>query len=69
MAGDRPTQILLDIADELDRASSPWDGEEVDGEDAFLSLKFTIAEAIRSAVKRSLRGHSAGRRRLVNKSR
>ena len=46
--------MLVRIADNLDSAHSPWDGESVDCEDAFFATMSIAAETIRSETKRML---------------
>ena len=48
-------QLLTEIADQLSAARSPWDRNDVDGEDAFFAMTAEIADAIRSAVGRRQR--------------
>lgn len=51
--------LLLQIADNLASARSPWDGEIVNGDSVFLASASKTAEAIRDAVARALKARRA----------
>lgn len=45
--------VLLKIAEELENARSPWDGETVDGEAVFFAINWQLANIIKTAVERA----------------
>lgn len=48
-------EVLISIAENLDGAHSPWDGEDVSAEEAYLSAIVSIARAIREVAMRGAR--------------
>jgi hypothetical protein len=51
---------LLEIADRLADARSPFDGEQADGETVYFSINSNLAEIIRSVVLLAARQRSEG---------
>jgi len=51
---------LLEIADRLVNARSPFDGEELDGEAVYFAINANLAEIIRSVVLLAARHRSEG---------